>query len=266
MLKTLDLYGNRIMSLPDFGAPSALSGASSHDISPSSSGEFDLEISVHGKGNHIEPTTDSVVATRRPSFQATKPNKNKRWGEAACLLQLVELNVGYNDLTYLPESLPPQLKTLNACNNFFSTVPEEMVMSSLELKELDITSNPLQYPPPEICESGLRIMRKWFQEHGSAATASVNSGSNRSVGSANRLRSSTAASDNKKNSTIRRPSSSQRRPSETSPALTASFKQKKSGALSKQKSRSESRQAASSPQPSAAEVGKMIESQLSGQW
>jgi len=223
LLKTLDLYGNRLIHLPDFGPSSHK--ASNNNHSPDSSGEFEMTTSTHERVNasaaalssssqistmrkssldmsvtstsrrpSVSSNTGGTTA-RRPSLKKATSFNQKSWIESGCLLHLTTLNVGYNDLTCLPEGLPPKLKVLIACNNYLSVIPEVLILGSAgsgdgndspqqQLKELDVTSNPIQYPPPEICESGLRTMRKWIQEHGTNGTA-MNNNSNHSNNNGN---------------------------------------------------------------------------------
>jgi len=248
LLQKLDLYGNRLMSLPDFTGRSETQQISSNG-SPETSGEFGLDgggsnhssrpqnqlqqqeqepdsklppaavTNRRNSGDHVAASRRNsassrrnsgdhgAVAARRNSLKtahANNPNnRSKSWKESGVLTHLITLNVGYNDLTCLPDGLPPSLKTLIASNNFLSSVPKALVMGNelyssntttttttggdhavavaaaaeqqttsstpVDLKELDVTSNPIQFPPPEICESGLRVMRKWFRENSEAA-------------------------------------------------------------------------------------------------
>ena len=209
LLKSLDLYGNRIMTLPDFSS-------SSNDTAASSAAADDGNVSTHSAGGGAgksqkesgRPSSTSSVTSglRRTSANSTsnklerKSNKAEYWNESGLLENLTSLNVGYNDLTSLPNGLPPKLKIFIACNNFFSSVPYALVMSDGEetaLKELDVASNPISVPPPEVCESGLRTMRRWYKEHGNVLAVSAPNGhSSRRETRSHRSPSSRASSSN----------------------------------------------------------------------
>jgi Leucine rich repeat len=100
--------------------------------------------------------------------------------------KLVLLNVAYNDLVCLPETLAafPRLESLIASHNFLAVIPQGIVLSSPKqqqqqhhrnsnnktarlprLRHLDITSNPVTEPPVEVCEAGLHEMRRYYKAH-----------------------------------------------------------------------------------------------------
>ena len=197
------------MTLPDFSS-------SSNDTAASSAAADDGNVSTHSAGGGAgksqkesgRPSSTSSVTSglRRTSANSTsnklerKSKKAEYWNESGLLENLTSLNVGYNDLTSLPNGLPPKLKIFIACNNFFSSVPYALVMSDGEetaLKELDVASNPISVPPPEVCESGLRTMRRWYKEHGNVLAVSAPNGhSSRRETRSHRSPSSRASSSN----------------------------------------------------------------------
>jgi Leucine-rich repeat (LRR) protein len=96
--------------------------------------------------------------------------------------KLVVLNVAYNDLVCLPETLFafPRLESLIASHNFLAVIPQALVLSmssssspskqhekskSPRLRHLDVTSNPVTEPPVEVCEQGLHKMRQYYKLH-----------------------------------------------------------------------------------------------------
>jgi len=188
LLKTLDLYGNRIMTLPDFCCPNQQKSSAGGCVcvKPCCSNESEASMVVPvviEATTTAAPLSSSFRSSRRSSFKdaiaatastnSVSACKAESWNQSGLLEHLTTLNVGYNDLTGLPHGLPPSLRILIVCNNFLSCVPEPLVMGSVAeetLKELDVSSNPISCPPPEVCESGLRTMRRWFREHGSASS------------------------------------------------------------------------------------------------
>jgi hypothetical protein len=104
--------------------------------------------------------------------------------------KLILLNVAYNDLVCLPETLPfPRLQSLIVSHNFLTVIPQALVLSSTtplsssrrqpqrnnnnkrrpaplpRLRHLDVTSNPVTEPPAEVCERGLTEMRRYYKLH-----------------------------------------------------------------------------------------------------
>ena len=78
------------------------------------------------------------------------------------LSKLEKLDLGYNDLIFLPPELDQlkTLKTLRVMNNFLSKVP--MRVCEMEVN-IDASSNPLTEPPLETCERGIRSMRRYWR-------------------------------------------------------------------------------------------------------
>ena len=78
------------------------------------------------------------------------------------LAKLEILNLGYNDLAYLPEDLDrlKALKTLKVMNNFLEKVP--MRICDMDLKTIDVSSNPVIQPPIETCERGISSMKRYY--------------------------------------------------------------------------------------------------------
>lgn len=78
------------------------------------------------------------------------------------LSKLEILNLGYNDLAYLPDDLDQlkALKTLKVMNNFLEKVP--MRVCEMELKLIDVSSNPVIQPPQETCDRGICSMRRYY--------------------------------------------------------------------------------------------------------
>ena len=77
--------------------------------------------------------------------------------------KLETLNLGYNDLAYLPDELDQikSLKVLKVMNNFLEKVP--MRICDMDLKTIDVTSNPVIQPPIETCERGICAMKRYYQ-------------------------------------------------------------------------------------------------------
>lgn len=77
-------------------------------------------------------------------------------------LKLEYLDMGYNNLTVLPDELAQlhSLKTLKCMNNLLEIVPPSVC--NLDLRVLDVSSNPLVQPPVETCERGIYSMRRYY--------------------------------------------------------------------------------------------------------
>jgi len=78
------------------------------------------------------------------------------------LSKLEHLNLGYNDLVWLPDDLDQlkALRVLKVMNNFLAKVP--MRVCNMELKTIDVSSNPITEPPIETCERGICSMRRYW--------------------------------------------------------------------------------------------------------
>jgi GTPase SAR1 family protein len=78
------------------------------------------------------------------------------------LSKLETLNLGYNDLAFLPDDLDqlPALKTLKVMNNFLEKVP--MRVCDMDLRHIDVSSNPVVQPPIETCERGICSMKRYY--------------------------------------------------------------------------------------------------------
>lgn len=95
------------------------------------------------------------------------------------LSKLETLNLGYNDLSYLPDDLDllKSLRTLKVMNNFLEKVP--MRVCDMDLRMIDVSSNPVIQPPIETCERGISSMKRYYHclrmEENYAATTSKSS-------------------------------------------------------------------------------------------
>ncbi len=78
------------------------------------------------------------------------------------LAKLEYLDMGDNQLDAIPVELAklPSLKTLKFVNNLIEIIPAEIC--EMELRLLDVSSNPLMQPPLETCERGLQSMRRYY--------------------------------------------------------------------------------------------------------
>lgn len=78
------------------------------------------------------------------------------------LSKLEALNLGYNDLSYIPDELDrlTSLRTLKVMNNFLEKIP--MRVCDMELKSIDVSSNPVIQPPIETCERGICSMKRYY--------------------------------------------------------------------------------------------------------
>lgn len=78
------------------------------------------------------------------------------------LSKLERLDLGYNDLVSIPPELDQlkSLKVLRVMNNFLAKVP--MRVCEMDLKSIDVSSNPITEPPAETCERGICSMRRYW--------------------------------------------------------------------------------------------------------
>ena len=78
------------------------------------------------------------------------------------LSKLETLNLGYNDLSYLPDDLDmlKSLRTLKVMNNFLEKIP--MRVCDMDLRLIDVSSNPVIQPPIETCERGISSMKRYY--------------------------------------------------------------------------------------------------------
>lgn len=78
------------------------------------------------------------------------------------LAKLDTLNLGYNDLAYLPDDLDrlTSLRSLKVMNNFLEKIP--MRICDMDLKTIDVSNNPVIQPPIETCERGVQSMKRYY--------------------------------------------------------------------------------------------------------
>jgi GTPase SAR1 family protein len=78
------------------------------------------------------------------------------------LSKLETLNLGYNDLAHLPDDLDQlmALRTLKVMNNFLEKIP--MRVCDMDLRQIDVSSNPVVQPPLETCERGICSMKRYY--------------------------------------------------------------------------------------------------------
>jgi hypothetical protein len=84
--------------------------------------------------------------------------------DPSVLSNLQYLNLDYNSIETIPaEGLIKlsSLKTVRFMNNRIQTVPE--LLCEMDLKVLDVSSNPLIQPPLETCARGLCSMRRYYK-------------------------------------------------------------------------------------------------------
>jgi Leucine-rich repeat (LRR) protein/GTPase SAR1 family protein len=78
------------------------------------------------------------------------------------LSKLEILNLGYNDLSYIPDDLDrlKALRTFKAMHNLLEKIP--MRVCDMDLKNIDVSSNPVLQPPIETCERGIGSMKRYY--------------------------------------------------------------------------------------------------------
>eukprot|EP00555_Chaetoceros_dichaeta_P012218 CAMPEP_0198264196 /NCGR_PEP_ID=MMETSP1447-20131203/14938_1 /TAXON_ID=420782 /ORGANISM="Chaetoceros dichaeta, Strain CCMP1751" /LENGTH=1385 /DNA_ID=CAMNT_0043953057 /DNA_START=109 /DNA_END=4263 /DNA_ORIENTATION=+ len=83
--------------------------------------------------------------------------------DLAPLEKLEHLNLGSNNLSHVPEKLSQLkcLQRLELTKNMIEIIPMEICQ--MDLKELNVSSNPLIKPPIETCERGIGSMKRYYQ-------------------------------------------------------------------------------------------------------
>ena len=79
------------------------------------------------------------------------------------LNRLVTLNVGCNDLAYVPEDLVrlTSLRVLLVMQNSIDRIP--MRICQMRLRTLKVSDNPMVHPPLETCERGVASMKHYYR-------------------------------------------------------------------------------------------------------
>lgn len=82
--------------------------------------------------------------------------------DLAPLEKLEHLNLGSNNLSQVPEKLSQltSLRKLGLTKNMIKIIP--MDICQMNLKELNVSSNPLIKPPIETCERGIGSMKRYY--------------------------------------------------------------------------------------------------------
>jgi hypothetical protein len=93
------------------------------------------------------------------------------------LSKLEFLNLGFNDLTCLPDELTQlkKLRVIKVPNNLITHISKDVV--EMDLKELEVTPNPLIQPPLGDCERGICGMRRYYKCLASRRSGGTSSGS-----------------------------------------------------------------------------------------
>ena len=83
--------------------------------------------------------------------------------DPSLLSKLEYLDVGYNHITVIPDEVAnlPSLKTFKCMNNAIEIIPAA-ICEKMDLRVLDVSSNPVVQPPLETCERGLHSMRRYY--------------------------------------------------------------------------------------------------------
>ncbi|GKY97822.1 hypothetical protein MPSEU_000740300 [Mayamaea pseudoterrestris] len=78
------------------------------------------------------------------------------------LSKLEILNLGYNDLAFLPDDLDQitSLRTLKVMNNFLEKISSRVC--DMDIRTIDVSSNPVIQPPIETCERGICSMKRYY--------------------------------------------------------------------------------------------------------
>ena len=111
---------------------------------------------------HLDLYGNKLTCFSPCTIHCSKHNHPHTNRQQKLLSKLEYLDVGYNQLTVLPDEVAtlPSLKILKCPNNLIEVIPSSIC--EMELRVLDVSSNPLVQPPLETCERGLHSMRRYY--------------------------------------------------------------------------------------------------------
>jgi len=171
-LYKLSLAGNRLHSIPE-PLIVKLTGLRVLDLNQcdlhSIPDKWDLPSlkKLNLSHNRIQNCLSESVMRGLPELQHLDLYGNKLTcmsppSDPSLLAKLEYFDVGYNQLTVIPDELAqlPSLKTFKCMNNVIEIIPA--AICDMDLRVLDVSSNPLVQPPLETCERGLHSMRQYY--------------------------------------------------------------------------------------------------------
>ena len=111
---------------------------------------------------HLDLYGNKLTCFSPCTIHCSKNNHPHNNRQQQLLSKLEYLDIGYNKLTVLPDKVAtlPSLKILKCPNNLIEVIPSSIC--EMELRVLDVSSNPLVQPPLETCERGLHSMRRYY--------------------------------------------------------------------------------------------------------
>uniref|UniRef100_A0A7S1ZZC8 Roc domain-containing protein n=1 Tax=Ditylum brightwellii TaxID=49249 RepID=A0A7S1ZZC8_9STRA len=159
-LKLLDVSQCELKSLPEKWDMPKLERL---DLGHNKIREFPCEKMLQGlpELKHLDMYGNSIrsilLPTAPPSLSSSSASNGSK-----LLSKLESLNLGYNALSILPPTLCAltSLRTLKVDNNMIEKIPVQVC--EMDLRIIDVSSNPLIQPPAETCERGICSMRRYY--------------------------------------------------------------------------------------------------------
>lgn len=149
-LKHLDLKNAELHQLPDaWHLPKLKTLNLSHNLLT----EFPEESVLEGL-----PDLNTLNLYGNNIAEIILPTSNRK-----ILQKLETLDLGYNELIYLPDELDQvkSLRHLKVVHNCLQTV--SMRICEMDLKTIEVSSNPITEPPSDDCERGVCTMRRYWR-------------------------------------------------------------------------------------------------------
>nr|WP_322684603.1 COR domain-containing protein [Nostoc sp. DedQUE07]MDZ8130545.1 COR domain-containing protein [Nostoc sp. DedQUE07] len=170
-LTSLDLNGNRLRTLPE--AITRLQQLTSLNLSvnelrtlPEALTRLQQLTSLYLIHNRLRTLPEAIARLQQLTSLNLSFNQLTTLPEAiASLQQLTTLDLSYNQLTTLPEAIVShqQLTTLNLSYNKLTTLPEA-IASLQQLTTLNLWDNPIEKPPPEVVEKGIKAIKDYLRQ------------------------------------------------------------------------------------------------------
>ncbi|QSJ19362.1 leucine-rich repeat domain-containing protein [Nostoc sp. UHCC 0702] len=170
-LEALDLGGNQITTLPEAIArlqklTTLYLGHNQITTLPEAIARLQQLTSLYLSDNQITTLPEAITRLQQLTYLNLRGNQITTLPEGiARLQQLTILNLSYNRITTLPEGIArlQQLTILNLSYNRITTLPEAITRLQ-QLTTLDLSDNPIEKPPLEVVEKGIKAIKDYFRQ------------------------------------------------------------------------------------------------------